>query len=299
MKTNDSLQDATFTFGDILQGGLSRRTFIGATLAAFATVTLPSVTGCSGSASADASVTTIAVAVANDFNPYAYLDDNGNYIGYEVDVLQKVDDLLPQYSFEYQTVSDQFVALTSNKVDLISHEWEKNDERAQTYLFGDELITTWANYIAVLGDRTDISSLADLVGKNVQAYQGGNDAYLLETYNASQPTNEQINIVYAQAGDFSITLSKIQSGAIDAFLTPPRILELENESYGTDLKTVGDAISNSNTYFIFRKDDDAEETLKEAVDGALASLRADGTLSALSIQWLGADYTVEQSVKLA
>lgn len=253
--------------------------------------TAASNTASSGS---NSEVKKVRVAVANDFNPYAYLDENGNYIGYEIDVLKKVDELLPQYEFEYQTVSDQFVALTSNKVDLIAHQWETNPERQKTYLFGKQLVTTWAAYIVFKDGRTDIQTLSDLEGKTVETYQGSNDAYFLETYNKDH--NNAIKLVYS-SGDTSVTLNQLDNGTIDAFLWPLRFVDLTEESYKVKLGTSSEPVYNSNTYFIYRKDDADETVLQEAVDGALKSITEDSTLKALSIQWLGKDYTTEAAIE--
>lgn len=231
----------------------------------------------------------IRVAVANDFNPYAYLDEKGDYIGYEIDVLKKVDELLPQYEFEYQTVADQFVALTSNKVDLISHQWESNPERQKTYLFGKEIVTTWAAYIITKDGAEKLQSYKDLEGKTVGTFQGSNDAYQLETYNKEH--NNAIKLEY-NSGDFSVILSKLESGAVDAFLLPLSYLSSVEEGYKVKLQHSDEPSYYSGTYFIYRKDDGDETTLQEAVDGALKTLHEDGTLTKLSTQWLGDDYTV-------
>lgn len=232
----------------------------------------------------------IRVAVANDFNPYAYLDEKGNYIGYEIDVLKKVDELLPQYEFEYQTVADQFVALTSNKVDLISHQWESNPERQKTYLFGKEIVTTWAAYIITKDGAEKLQTYKDLEGKTVATFQGSNDAYQLETYNKEH--NNAIKLEY-NSGDFSVILSKLESGAVSAFLLPLSYISSVEEGYKVKLQHSDEPSYYSGTYFIYRKDDGNETTLQEAVDTALKTLHEDGTLAKLSTQWLGGDYTVE------
>lgn len=230
----------------------------------------------------------VRVAVANDFSPFAYLDEQGNYIGYEVDVLKKVDELLPKYEFEYQTVSDQFVALTSNKVDLIAHQWESNPKRQETYLFAKELVTNWAAYIITKTGEPKLQTYADLEGKAVSTFQGSNDAYQLESYNKEH--KDAIKLEYLSP-DFSVVLSKLDSGAINAFLLPLSYLDSIETNYNVKLQTSDQPAYYSGTFFIYRKDDADETTLQEAVDGALKSLREDGTLSALSKQWLGEDYS--------
>ena len=265
------------------------RIIIGILLSA---IIISSVSGCANSKTS-AGVTTIKVAVPNNMNPYDFLDAKGNYTGFEVVLLQDIDKLLPQYSFKFETVSDQFVALAAGKANLISCQWEKNPERAKTYLFGDEYNTTWANYIVVLDNNKNITSLKSLEGKTVQVVQGGNDAYLIETYNKKH--NNAIKVVYG-GSDFSLTINKLKTSAIDAFISPPVMVAQFNKAYNVNLKTAGNPISNSDTYFIYRKNDPKEAELKTAVDGALKKLRADGTLKKLSVKWLGADFTTEKKL---
>lgn len=241
-------------------------------------------------AASSADATKVRVAVANDFSPFAYLDEKGNYTGYEVDVLREVDNLLPQYEFDYQTVSDQFVALTSNKVDLITHQWESNPKRQETYLFAKQLITNWTSYIVVKDGRTDIQTVDDLQGKTVMTSQGSNDAYFLETYNKSH--NNAIKIVYS-SGDTSVTINQLENGTIDAFDSPASVISSYEKNYNVKLGTSNQPLYNSGTFFIYRKDDAKETTLQEAVDGALKTLTDNGTLSQLSVKYLGEDYTKE------
>ena len=49
----------------------------------------------------NAEVRTITVAYSQGNAPCSYVDDNGELVGYEIDVLKLVDDMLPQYEFEF------------------------------------------------------------------------------------------------------------------------------------------------------------------------------------------------------
>ena len=88
---------------------------------AFTTIML-SVSLLSGCAKADSSggtedgVTKIIVGTGNAYEPYCYLDENGNLAGYEYEVLKAVDELLPQYEFEYQTSDFTNVAISLDAV---------------------------------------------------------------------------------------------------------------------------------------------------------------------------------------
>src|SRR5665647_1603899 len=92
------------------------------------------LSGCSsktGNVSASkTSPKTIVIGIGNAFKPYCYLDDKGKIAGYEYEVLQEVNKLLPQYKFEYQPAEFKtiLVSLGAKKVDLAAHQYEKNPE---------------------------------------------------------------------------------------------------------------------------------------------------------------------------
>ncbi len=231
----------------------------------------------------------IIIGTGNAFKPYCYVDENGKPVGYEYEVLTAINKRLPQYKFEFQTYDFQniLLSLQSNKIDIAAHQYEKNPEREQKYLFGKESYTTFILRITVSKKRNDIHSIKDLDGKTVQISPGSNDAYVMEQHNKSH--GNKIKLVYADAGaNPALAIQNIENGRIDAFISIKRIVESYNKAYGDKLKTVGDPIATSSTYYIFRKED---TKLQEDIDKALHSLKNDGTLAKISIKVLGGDYT--------
>ncbi|MFL0195343.1 transporter substrate-binding domain-containing protein [Clostridium sp. WILCCON 0269] len=253
-------------------------------------LTIFALAGCGAKATSTSSSSapkTIVIGTGNAFKPYCYLDDKGNLAGYEYEVLKEVDRRLPQYKFEYQTMDfkNVLLSLASKKVDIAAHQFEKNPERIQKYLFSDESYTTFILRITVLKNRTDINSIKDLEGKTVNVSPGSNDAYVLEKYNKQH--NNAIKLVYSTP-DNATLVKNLEDGRIDAFISIKRIVADLNKTYGDKLKTVGDPIATSNTYYIFRKDD---TQLKADIDKTIKAMKADGTLSKISKDVLGGDYT--------
>lgn len=229
----------------------------------------------------------IIIGTGNGFKPYCYLDEKGELQGYELEVLKAVDEILPQYEFEFQTYefTNVLLSLGSGKIDIAAHQFEKNPEREAKYLFGSEPYTTFILRITVDKDRNDINSLEDLHGKKVKVSPGGNDAYTLEEYNKEH--DNAIKLVYSSENQ-ETTVQKITTGSYDAVINVTRIVEDLNKAYGEHLKTVGDPIANSSTYYIYRKED---TQIKEDVDGALKNLKESGQLAKISTKVLGGDYT--------
>lgn len=230
----------------------------------------------------------IVIGTGNAFKPYCYLDDDGNLAGYELEVLKAIDKKLPQYEFSFETFEfkNVLLSLESKKIDIGAHQFENNPEREKKYLFGVEPYTTFILRITVGKDRNDIKSIEDLHGKKVRVSPGSNDAYVLEQYNKEH--DNAIELVYASDTGETI-VQNIVNGSIDAFISVKRIVESYNEAYGDKLKTVGDPIASSSTYYIYRKED---TQLKEDIDAALKELKESGELAKISIAVLGGDYTV-------
>jgi L-cystine transport system substrate-binding protein len=257
------------------------------------------LTGCgSGSSESDSKsdgedVKTIVVGSGSSYSPYCYLDEDGNAVGYEYDVLKAIDEKLPQYEFKYESMDfdNLLLSLDSGKVDMVAHQYEATDERKEKYLFANESYTTYNTYITVLSTTNDINSLDDLQGKKIWG-QGTTSATnaILTSYNAKHKDNP-IQLVNNNDTSAEYQITSLQEGAWAATIAQERDVASWNEEYGEDiLKTVGDPINSSLTYYLYDKDN---TQLRDDVDAALKELKEDGTLKSISEQWLGGDYTGE------
>ena len=240
-------------------------------------------------------VKTIIIGTGKAFAPFCYLDDNGNLAGYEKDVLDAVDELLPQYAFKYETFdfANILIALQSGKVDIGSHQFGKTPQREENYLFGKQAYRAAANKIVVLKTRNDISKLEDLHGKTVNTNTGNLVTDFLERYNKTLPDSQKIKLIVTPSTvPVEEKIAKIKNGTYDAVFTHnPADIEKWNKEYGDILKAVGDLSKETTvyTYHVFRKGD---VELQTAVDGALKKLIDDGSLSKISVKALGYDATV-------
>jgi L-cystine transport system substrate-binding protein len=240
-----------------------------------------------------AGVTTITVGSGTSYSPYCYLDDDGNAVGYEYDVLKAVDEKLPQYEFKYESMDfdNLLLSLDSGKVDVVAHQYEATDERREKYLFANESYTIFNTYITVLSSVNDINSLDDLQGKNV--WVGGTTSasnQIVVKYNAEHSDNP-IKLVNNNDTSAEYQITSLQQGAWAATIAQERDVASYNEEYGEEiLKTVGEPVNSSLTYYLYNKD---ETQLRDDIDTALKELKEDGTLKEISEKWLGGDYTGE------
>jgi len=263
-------------------------------LAAIGAVMTASLTGCGKVKNkSNSDVQKIVIGSGNSYNPYCYVDENGKAVGYEYDLLQEIDQLLPQYEFEYETMSfDQILlSLDSGKIDVAAHQYEYTDERAEKYLFGKESYTSYITYLSVLADDT-ATSLEDVSGEKVRT-GGATSAtsQLLKKWNEEHPGKE-VEIVNSDSSTDEEAVAALKSGAVRATVLKKSDLKKYNDQYGDGdgewIKAVGDPINNSQTYYLYKK---GNTELQEAMDGALKTLKENGKLSELAIKWVGYDVT--------
>ena len=241
-------------------------------------------------------VTKVVIGSGNNYNPYCYTNEDGEAVGYEYDVLAEIDALLPQYEFEYQSMSfDQLVlSLESGKIDVAAHQYEYTDERAEKYLFSGETYTSYITYLAV-PIESDVTSLEDLTGKKIRT--GGSTSattQILTKWNEEHP-GQEVELVSTDSSTDEEGAAALKSGLAAASVMKKSDVIKYNTNFSEDgkdwLKSVGEPINNSKTYYLYRKD---ETELRDAIDGALHTLKENGKLSELAIKWVGYDVTEEE-----
>lgn len=249
---------------------------------------------------ADVEVTKIIVGTGGSPKPWLWVEEDGSIAGYDAEVIYAVDELLPQYEFEFEKTefASLFTGVDSGRYVMAVNNFAWREERAQKYLYGDEYVCYEKKVIIVKKGNEDIKSLSDIGGHSTYTSGTGLASQLfLEDYNTKNPDNP-VKLVFSDA-DTLKTIQDIVNGVVDfGFLDQP-MLSVYLESYPSlyeDLDIIelddaeSEAINPPYTYFIFAKTE-LGEAVKTAVDGALKELKSNGTIAALSEEYIGYDVT--------
>ncbi|MBV7504907.1 transporter substrate-binding domain-containing protein [Bacillus sp. sid0103] len=242
----------------------------------------------SETAKGESKVQKIIVGTGTQFPNVCFIDKDGKLTGYDVELVRKIDEKLPEYEFEFKTMefSNLLLSLETNKIDFIAHQMEVNEERQKKFLFNEEPYNVFPLHVTINKNNNDIHSIKDLKGKKAIVSATSNSAVFLEKYN--KENNAGIDIVYAGNGPDS-TINQIKTGRADATITTPFSVDFNNDAVDAQQKVVGEPLLNSKVFFLLRKD---EPPLQKRIDEAIVELKKEGVVSELSKKWLGADYTV-------
>ena len=230
----------------------------------------------------------ILVGTGTQFPNVCFIDEDGKLTGFDVELVKEIDKLLPEYEFEFKTMDfgNLLLSLETNKIDFVAHQMEKNKEREEKFLFNKEPYSIFLSKVAVLKDNNTIKSIEDLKGKKVLIGPTSNQATFLKEYNATH--DNALEIVYS-SGEANDEVALFENKRVDGTLSTDFAVKYYLGSDGKPaLKTVGEPLIQSDVLFVLRKDG---QELSDKLDEAVKTLKSNGTLAKLSIQWLGQDFT--------
>lgn len=231
----------------------------------------------------------INVGTMGTYEPFSFVEPSGKITGFDIEALRLIEQVDPSLRFEFHAGpwDSLFPALDSDRFQLLANQIAKTPERIKKYYLTENTYHNAASQIIVKKGRSDITSLESLTGKKIGTTVGDNYTRFLEEWNESH--GNILTIVYYEE-DVTTVLQDIVNGRIDATLNDAVMAVAKAKAQGLAVEPIGAYIENNPSYFI-AKQDAAGKSLIEKLDKALATLKKDGRLSQLSIQWFGTDYT--------
>ena len=223
----------------------------------------------------------IVVAMEGTWAPWTYHDESDALVGYDVEVANDIAGKLGvKASFVEGEWDGLFAGLDADRYDLVVNGVDITEERSRKY----EFTTPYAyNKTAVIvsSDRNDIKSFEDLKGKKTANTISSTYAEVAESYGAD----------VTGVDDLNQTFQLLITGRIDATLNA-EMTYYDYMKVHPDAKIKIAALSKDATHVAIpvKKGEDSA-SLVEAINRALEELKADGTLSKLSIKYFGTDIT--------
>lgn len=199
----------------------------------------------------------------------------GQYSGFDVELGNAVAAELGARAEWVNTSFDGiFPALEAEKFDLVMSAVTITEERKKRLLFSDPYYTA-GQIVAVRDDTEGIGGLPDLAGKLAGIQINTTATEVLKNY-------PQIRV--RQYPSLDLALQDLENGNLSAVVGDAPTTRYFLAHGFSRLTTVG-ALLTEEHYGIVMRPRDRE--LQQAVNGALAKLRADGRFAALEKKWFG------------
>lgn len=255
-------------------------------IAAAALMLLTLLAGCGNNATTpdngeQTQTKTFTVGFDAEFPPYGYQDENGEYVGFDLDLAAEV--------------------CARNGWELVKKpiNWDSKDMELETELIdciwngftinGREDKYTWSTpyvdniQVVVVGKDSGIASYADLAGKIVAA-QAGSSALAALTENEDGSNEENIALAESfeklvEVPDYNTAFMNLEAGAVDAIAMDIGVAQYQLEQRG-DAFVILDGTLAAEQYGIGFKLGNTE--LRDAVQKTLDEMAADGTFAKIA-----------------
>ena len=258
-------------------------------IAAAALMLLTLLAGCDNNATTpdngeQTQAKTFTVGFDAEFPPYGYQDENGEYVGFDLDLAAEV--------------------CARNGWELVKKpiNWDSKDMELETELIdciwngftinGREDKYTWStpyvdnSQVVVVGKDSGIASYADLAGKIV-AVQADSSALAALTENEDGGNEENIALAESfeklvEVPDYNTAFMNLEAGAVDAIAMDIGVAQYQLEQRG-DAFVILDGTLAAEQYGIGFKLGNTE--LRDAVQKTLDEMAADGTFAKIAEKW--------------
>ena len=164
-----------------------------------------------GDGATDNDDSTLVVGFDAEFPPYGYKDDNGEYVGFDLDLAQEVCDrngwTLVKQPIDWDAKDSE---LDSGSIDCIWNGFTING-REDDYTWSEPYIDN--KQVVVVKTDSGINSLADLSGKTVETQK---DSSALSALEGDNKTLADTFADLTQVADYNTAFMDLESGACDA-----------------------------------------------------------------------------------
>lgn len=221
---------------------------------------------------------TIKVGTNAEFPPFEYVNDEGEFDGFDIALMQAVCDKLGvKMEVNNMEFKSLLGAMQLNNIDVIAAGMTVTEDRLKSVDFTDSYYE--AKQVIVVNKDSKVTSFADLNGKKI-GVQEGTTGDLFVTPGEDGALVENADVKRMKKGVDAIM--DLKNGGIDAVVIDKNpATEFVNNN--DQLKIVEDDAATENYAFAIAK---GNTELADAINKAVEELKADGTYDSLVKEYI-------------
>ena len=237
--------------------------------------------------------TQFVVGFDAEFPPYGYMDEDGDYTGFDLELAQEVCNRngweLVKKPINWDSKD---MELESGSIDCIWNGFTMNG-REDDYTFSDPYVDN--SIVVVVAKDSDINKLSDLAGKVVDVQADSSGLAALQGDDATDE-NKELTASFAelqQVADYNTAFMNLESGAVDAVVLDIGVAKYQMSSRGDAFRMLDEQVSSEQYAIGFKK---GNTELRDQVQKTLDEMVKDGTFTTIVNNYK--DYNLPEMVCL-
>lgn len=224
----------------------------------------------------------IIAGTAPGFPPFEMKDENGELVGFDVDLLEAVVEPTSYTIGEWKTFefSSLIPALRNDRIDVIAAALTINEDRKESIAFSNPYYS--ADQAVLVADDGDFSpsSLDDLSGHKIGAQEGTTGADVVKGQLIANDKLQQSN--FNTYGSYVLSIEDLENGNVDAVVLDKPVAETFASQRDVSVAFVYE--TGEEYGFGLRQ---GEGDLQSALNEGLAAVRDSGRYDELVEEWFG------------
>lgn len=227
----------------------------------------------------------IVIGLDDNFPPMGFRDDNGELIGFDIDLAKEAGKRLG-IPVEFKPIDwdSKEAALKSKQVDMLWNGLTITEDRGKQIAFSKPYLNN-AQILVVRAD-SQITDRAGLAGKIIGTQEGSSSVEALDKQVDFKNSLQDVK----KYGDFVAAFMDLEVGRTDGLLVDSVVGRYYMSKKPGKFKVIDDKMGDEQYGIGMRKED---TLLQEKLNGVLKDMSEDGTMTKLSQKWFNEDITIK------
>ena len=272
--------------------------FVICTLLLAVTASMLLLTGCgsqtdgddSGADGQDAAKETLVVGLDDTFAPMGFRDEQGNLVGFDIDLAEAVcDELGMQAEFKPIDWNAKEMELKAGTIDCVWNGMSITPERQENMALTNKYLNNKIVLMALADSDVDVTSAKELADLKIGTQA---DSSALEMLKANEEYESfQDNISEYETYDTAIM--DLKAGRVDVIAVDQVLGEYTNNNLGGEMKECTYSLGDDYYVIGFEK---SNTELRDKVNDAIKNLIDSGKAAEISTKWFGRDIVVFEPI---
>ena len=214
-----------------------------------------------------------------NFPPYGYQDENGDYVGFDLDLAAEVAKRRG-WELALQPIDwdSKDMELSAGTIDCIWNGFTMSEERLDKYEWSEPYVDN--SQVFVVAADSGIASQADLAGKTVTVQTDSSALEALESDDSKELKDSFAELVVVP--DYNTAFLNLESGAVDAVAMDIGVAKYQIESRGDGYVILDDELVSEQYGVGFLK---GNKELRDEVQETLDEMAQDGSFMKTAEKW--------------